>query len=533
MRNKYSNFTIKLILSLLIFAEIMVPFLLCPLSIRNNTSNEYFPNTSGNPNKKWYDPEIISYFSSYCYDPSIAVDNKGNVHIVWQLDYGFADDIFYRVWDSSLKDWSTVVNFSQTCREDSQAPSIAADRYGNIHVVWHDYSNYSGSGFDSDIFYRRWDNITYSWTSVEIVTTVSNSHSRWPKIATDKYGNAHLIWTEGDTYYKFWDVSTRTWQNTEYCAPNDEFPDTAIAVDEQGNVHIASKFDGGPRPYMRYRKRNTAGNWVDDFDFDDIFSYSQNPTLAIRNNGDVHVMWTAGFGWMSGTYRIRYNATSTWSDYILSIVNARSYDHALVADIFGNIFLSGRIETVQDTWDFNIFARYLPVSSDEWNETKVVNEGSSSNSFSPDIAVDNSGNMYVVYEENNAIYYSKFYHIPPKVRIISPTDGQTAGVSAPSYEVSIRGSYDSIWYNLNNSTTNTTINGLTGTINQTVWDSLADGSVTIDFYANNSVGLEGSAHISLIKNTKEEPAIPSYDIYLLLGVTCVISVILIRKRTKL
>ncbi|GAH74821.1 unnamed protein product, partial [marine sediment metagenome] len=105
MRNGYSNFTIKLILSLLIMAELMIPILMSPLLIRNNTSNEYFPNISGNPNKKWYDPEIISYFSDYYYDPSIAVDNKGNVHIVWQLDYGFADDIFYRVWDSSLKDW--------------------------------------------------------------------------------------------------------------------------------------------------------------------------------------------------------------------------------------------------------------------------------------------------------------------------------------------------------------------------------------------------------------------------------------------
>lgn len=532
MRCKRNTFRINLILSLLIFLELIVPFLFCPLLTRDITINEYFPHTSANENKKWYDPMIISNLHAQSYDPSITADKFGNVHVVWEVNLGPADDIYYRFWSSTLKNWSSTVTFSQGCTEDSQDPSIVADRFGNIHAVWHDYTNYSGSGTDADIFYRRWDNLTSSWSSIEVITTGSNSHSRYPKITVDKFGNAHLIWTEGDTNYKMWDAPTKLWQNTETCAPNDDWPDTAITVDEQGNVHIASKFDGGSRPYMRYRKRNRSGNWVDDFNFDDVFSYSQNPTIATEQNGNVHVMWTAGFGWMSGTGRIRYNATSTWSDYILSIVPAkRTYDHALVSGADGNIYLGGRVENVQDSLDFNIFARVYQANTSLWNETKVVNEGSSSNSFSPDIAVDNNNNIYMVYIEDNEVYFCKYYHIPPKISIISPINGQTVGESAPTYEISIDGPYDSIWYNINNNPTKTIIVGLTGSIDQTVWDSLADGSITLDFYAKNSVGLEGNAQIIVIKDT-EDLLIPGYNIYFLIGIICVISTVLIRKRFK-
>jgi len=528
MKCKLKNFRLNLIFTLLIFSELLVPILFCPLSTREITINEYFPHTSAAENKKWYEPMIISNETTQSNNPSITVDKFGNIHVVWEVNSGPTDDIYYRYWNSTLKVWSSTVKFSIGCTEDSQEPSIVADHYGNIHAVWHDYTNYSGCGFDTDIFYRRWDNLTRSWSSIEVITSSSNSNSRYPKIAIDKIGNAHMIWTEGDTYYKWWNGFTKLWQNNETCASNNGYPDTALAVDEQGCVHVASKYDGGPRPYMLYRRRNRSENWVDDFNFDDIFSYNYNPTIATEKNGNVHVMWTAGFGWMSGTYRIRYNATSTWSDYMFGIVPKRNYDHVLISDLLGNLYLVGRIETIQNSLDFNIFVRVLEASTSTWTETKVINEGSFFNSYCPDIAVDNSSNIYVVYVEDNEIYYCKYYPVPPEISIISPIDGQTVGATAPGYEISIDGSYDSIWYNLNNNTTNTIISSLTGTINQRVWDLLADGSVTLDFYANNSAGMVGSAQVMVIK----EPAIPGYDVYLLIGAICVISVVLIRKRFK-
>ena len=37
----------------------------------------------------------------------------------------------------------------------SFAPTIAVDDAGNVHIAWEDWTNYSDSGTDYDIFYKR------------------------------------------------------------------------------------------------------------------------------------------------------------------------------------------------------------------------------------------------------------------------------------------------------------------------------------------------------------------------------------------
>ncbi|MHA1671119.1 MAG: Loki-CTERM sorting domain-containing protein [Promethearchaeota archaeon] len=143
---------------------------------------------------------------------------------------------------------------------------------------------------------------------------------------------------------------------------------------------------------------------------------------------------------------------------------------------------------------------------------------------------DTMGTMY----ESDLRYFS-VNTAPPEVTINSPTPSQTIGTTAPSYDLSITGPYDSIWYTLDGGTTNLTANSLTGTINQAAWTALTDGIITIDFYANNSAGMEGTAQVQVIKDSSVEtplPGIPGYDLYILLGAISIISTILIKKRFK-
>ncbi len=37
----------------------------------------------------------------------------------------------------------------------SSSPTIALDGSGNVHIAWTDYTDYSGSGTDHDIFYKK------------------------------------------------------------------------------------------------------------------------------------------------------------------------------------------------------------------------------------------------------------------------------------------------------------------------------------------------------------------------------------------
>jgi len=156
------------------------------------------------------------------------------------------------------------------------------------------------------------------------------------------------------------------------------------------------------------------------------------------------------------------------------------------------------------------------------------------------IPVDGRHNIRVYGNSTGGLMYesdSRHFTVntaPPDITINSPAPSQVVGNSAPSFDLSISGLYGSIWYTFNGGATNITASGLTGTFNQAAWDALTDGIITIDFYANNSAGMEDTAQVQVIKQSSIEPPpdIPGYDLYLLLGALSIISALLVRKRLK-
>ncbi|MFX1243266.1 MAG: hypothetical protein ACFFA7_18630, partial [Promethearchaeota archaeon] len=90
----------------------------------------------------------------------------------------------------------------------------------------------------------------------------------------------------------------------------------------------------------------------------------------------------------------------------------------------------------------------------------------------------------------------------PIITIINPSLSEVYNATAPSFIVTISGSnLDSTWYTLNNGVINYTFTGLTGSIDQLAWASRADGTVTIKFYINNSLGVLDFDEVDVIKDT--------------------------------
>ncbi|MCJ7650100.1 MAG: right-handed parallel beta-helix repeat-containing protein [Candidatus Lokiarchaeota archaeon] len=91
--------------------------------------------------------------------------------------------------------------------------------------------------------------------------------------------------------------------------------------------------------------------------------------------------------------------------------------------------------------------------------------------------------------------------IPPVITIIFPLPDSVFDLVAPNYNISIDElNLDAIWYTLDGGITNYTITGLTGTFNQTAWEVLNEGSITIWFYANDTAGNVGSAVVTVKKD---------------------------------
>jgi len=114
----------------------------------------------------------------------------------------------------------------------------------------------------------------------------------------------------------------------------------------------------------------------------------------------------------------------------------------------------------------------------------------------------------------------------PIITIIinSPLQDQVFGDTAPTFNITIsEASLDSIWYTIDNGAHNYTITDLTGTINQTAWDSAANGQVSIRFYANNTLGNLGTALVVVIKDVPQPtpPGISGFNPILILLITTI------------
>ncbi len=95
------------------------------------------------------------------------------------------------------------------------------------------------------------------------------------------------------------------------------------------------------------------------------------------------------------------------------------------------------------------------------------------------------------------------------VNIHSPVNNQLFGKVAPSFNVNVDKvklkptwfTINTTWYTIDEGNTNFTFTGSTGTINQTVWFSLEDGTVKLIFYAKDTIGNIGSNEILIRKDT--------------------------------
>jgi hypothetical protein len=90
----------------------------------------------------------------------------------------------------------------------------------------------------------------------------------------------------------------------------------------------------------------------------------------------------------------------------------------------------------------------------------------------------------------------------PIITINSPGTNDLFGQIAPSFVIYKSGSdLQSTWYTLDNGVTNTTFTGLSGSIDQNVWNAFEFGTVTLRFYVNDSLRKIGFDDVSIRKDS--------------------------------
>ncbi|TFF85845.1 MAG: hypothetical protein EU551_03150, partial [Promethearchaeota archaeon] len=142
----------------------------------------------------WTIPSILSSQASIAdsknssTEPRMLMDENGNLFVVWTDNYpllgsGNDTDIFCRIYNESKRTWGGIITVSTESDADSINPNIALDSFGNFYVAWADLSDWNGAGSDADIFYKMYNTTTKSWTQTIVVTFDSKNDSTRPAIA--------------------------------------------------------------------------------------------------------------------------------------------------------------------------------------------------------------------------------------------------------------------------------------------------------------------------------------------------------------
>ncbi len=112
----------------------------------------------------------------------------------------------------------------------------------------------------------------------------------------------------------------------------------------------------------------------------------------------------------------------------------------------------------------------------------------------------------------------------PIITINSPTPNQSCGLDAPSFDIEINEpNLHEKWYSLNGGQ-NITFTNQTQ-IDQAEWDKIEEGSILITFYAIDTVGNMGLTSVFVTKSIPSNPAIPGYNLFLLIGSIAVVLLI--------
>ncbi len=244
--------------------------------------------------------------------PSIAIDSKNQVHVVWygrdQVYNGTNErQIKYARWNGAA--WSPWINISPVPGYFESVywqehPVIIVDRNDMLHVLWEGAD--SGSAGVQQIRHSASTDGGITWTKWENIFPLDSSGQSRPDAVVDKNGNLYTAWyggVSGQTgtriKYARWDASSRTWGQPQIVAGIEGFNQkhVSLAIDKSNTLRLV--WDGpdnsNSNSLVKYSSLNlnlSSPAWSAWTNINPITQPSQSdPTISIGPAGIVLVAW--------------------------------------------------------------------------------------------------------------------------------------------------------------------------------------------------------------------------------------------------
>ncbi|UCF08554.1 MAG: hypothetical protein JSW28_02370 [Thermoplasmata archaeon] len=240
------------------------------------------------------------YYSHYA---SMAVDSWDNIHIAYceEVDIGsLQEEIFYMKLDS---DGGTIINDTALTpfdERESLFPDIAVDSQGNVHIVWLDDRNETGTVQCQDLYYTKLDNAAN--TLVDDTLIFKNGDHFQPSIAVDAddmirmtFSNRWFSLTNEKKHLYYMKRDNNGGLLGDVIQLNDNEANASHAVmdmDRWGNMHIVWEDERHENTEVFYTKLDDDGSTlIDDLRLTENPSQSVTPVVAMDENNSVNVVW--------------------------------------------------------------------------------------------------------------------------------------------------------------------------------------------------------------------------------------------------
>ena len=187
----------------------------------------------------------------------------------------------------------------------------------------------------------------------------------------------------------------------------------AISVNEEGNVYIVTRHDGGYYDYkegmdIRLRKRLADGTWTDDYYFGERVKRNYVVGVAALNSESIYMFHTHAGSNVWGDIRIFQDVSSNptelgrWNGVWRSDTDARTragngmiYIASGLCDSDGRVYYSWA-----DPSQGNVL--------NQIKQNDKVHQGGMGRKGQPDLFVDGLGNVHFCYGSYQAVYYNRY-----------------------------------------------------------------------------------------------------------------------------
>lgn len=366
-------------------------------------------------NPDFTDPQNISNTPIWSGKPKIGIYDEGHVSVVWSEMCNNCYNDFLWVYFSQSDDygitWNQGIKISGDLL-DVEDPKIAVDQSGNINVMWWEESWHPDKNILGN--FRRSDDNGLNWGDIINISTISRG-PLYSSICVDSSGNIYAAWVENlidnghyvsRIYFGFSTNGGITWsQSINIPNANNTWDvyEPAISVNGSGNIFVIWKEVSGWYDQAIYFSESTdsGATWSTPKNI------SNNPqdsrvhyiNMAFDNSSNIYAVWN--FEYLN-KYSVQFCKSTdngiTWDQPVnINILNKKYAHPAIAVDCLNNINLIWNDETSENTEIY--FIRSMD-NGESW--TLPINISNTQNSSCyPDIAIDSSCNIYIVWEDSS------------------------------------------------------------------------------------------------------------------------------------